>query len=354
MHNKVCRIAVVGPGLIGRRHIALINENPAAELVAIIAPDRPQNSEFAKDQAVRFFDDLSACIATVDLDAVIISSPNEFHAAQARLCIEAGLPTLIEKPITSDIEDARAISALVSESSVPVLVGHHRHYSPLLEVAYDHVVSGRLGRIVSFTGSAQFYKPTQYFLDGPWRTKPGGGPILINLIHEIGVMRSLVGEISEVHAYSSNAVRHFEVEDTVSINLRFECGALGTFILSDCASTPVSWEQTTSENLSYPSYPTIDCYAITGTLGSLHFPTMRIFSYDNEEAASWWLPFTENVDRPTRKDPLERQLEHFIDLVGNGGVPRVSAYDGLQNLIALEAIRLSIVEGRSIALGSIQ
>ena len=93
---------------------------------------------------------------------------------------------------------------------------------------------------VAVMGSAAFLKPDHYYEDAPWRKQPGGGPILLNMIHEVHNLRILCGDIVAVQAFASNAVRGFPVEDTVAINLRFANGALGTFLLSDTAACPKS------------------------------------------------------------------------------------------------------------------
>ena len=102
-----------------------------------------------------------------------------------------------------------------------------------------------LGPIVAVVGTALFYKPDDYFdVGGGWRRQPGGGPILLNLIHEVNNLLSLVGDIVRVQAVTSNATRGFPVEDTAAMVFTFANGALGTFLLSDAAASPRSWEQT--------------------------------------------------------------------------------------------------------------
>lgn len=341
-------ITVVGPGLIGTKHISLIRENPCTDLVAIVAPDSSRSRSIAMSEDVTFYSDLAICLANEHVDAVIVASPNEFHFEQGRLCIERQIPVLIEKPITSNISDAAKLVDLVSRHNSKVLVGHHRLYSPLLSRAQHVILSGLLGRLVTVVGSAQFFKPSAYFRDGPWRTKVGGGPILINLIHEISNLRALMGEISYVQAVASCSVRRFDVEDTVAINFVFENGALGTFILSDTAATPMSWEQTSGENLAYPNYTDVDCYIISGTLGCLNFPTFKLRYFSSNSDASWLNPFEEDHICVDRADPLRKQFEHFVDVIAGNEEPRVSVVEGYRNLLVIDAIRRAIVSGQKV------
>jgi predicted dehydrogenase len=212
------------------------------------------------------------------------------------------------------------------------------------------IEEGRLGRLVSVMGSAMFFKPDNYFTDAPWRTVQGGGPILINLIHEIHNLRMLCGDIVAVQAMSSNAVRGFQVEDTAVINFQFASGVLGTFLLSDAAASAKSWEQTSQENKDYATYVDEDCYLIAGDMGSLSVPTMRLKTYPRAADRSWFKPFQVDVIELQREDPLALQLAHFLEVIQGQAKPLVSVRDGLQNLQVVEAIASAIETQQAIRL----
>jgi predicted dehydrogenase len=330
------RIAVAGAGLIGLAHIRLAQASPTCRLAAIVDPS-PAALQVAAAAQVPLYPSLGGLLAKERPDGVILATPNQLHVPQALECLAAAVPVLIEKPIaTSVAEGERLLAAMDREARV--LVGHHRAHSPIMRKAKEVVDSGVLGRLVAVMGSATFFKPDQYFAEGPWRREPGGGPILINMIHEVHNLRMLCGEIVAVQAIASSALRGFPVEDTVAISLRFASGALGTFMLSDTAACPRSWEQTSQENKAYPSYADEDCYVIAGTNGSLSVPSMRLKNYPSPEERSWWKPFDSTVVPVEREDPLKLQLEHFGAVIRGDAEPLVTARDGLANLRVTEAI----------------
>ena len=245
---------------------------------------------------------------------------------------------LLEKPIATLLEDGERLVKAIEANGIPVLIGHHRAHSSIMAKAKEIVDSGKLGKLVGIMGSAVFFKPDHYFADNPWRTQIGGGPILLNMTHEVHNLRMLCGDVVSVQAMSSNAIRGLLIEDTVAITLRFASGALGSFFLSDTAACARSWEQTSQENKAYPSYDDEDCYVITGTFGSLSVPTMRLKTYRKAEDRSWWKPFDESIAAMTREDPLARQIEHFGKVVRGETKPIVSARDGCENLRITNAI----------------
>lgn len=161
------------------------------------------------------------------------------------------------------------------------------------------------------------------------------------MVHEVGNLRALAGDITEVQAFASSATRGFPVEDTAAVNLRFAGGALGTFMLSDTAATDRSWEHTSGEDTyrySLAHTDEDDCYLVCGTWGSLAIPTMRLQRYLRDEDRSWHKALEKTTVPLEVLDPLAAQIEHFCDVIQGRAEPWVSVHDGLQNLRVIEAI----------------
>ena len=131
---------------------------------------------------------------------------------------------------------------------------------------------------MAVVGTALFYKPDEYFDVGDgWRRQPGGGPILLNLTHEVNNLLSLVGDII--------AGAGGDLERDPRLPRRGHRGdglhaSRTARSARSCSPTPrrrrASWEQTARENTSYATYDDEDCYHIAGTAGSLSVPTMRL------------------------------------------------------------------------------
>lgn len=344
--NRI-RIAVAGAGYIGRAHMAVAQQSDTCTLSAIVDPSAAAQA-LAFQTGVPLYRTLEELLERDRPDGVILATPNQLHVEHALTCLAAGVPTLLEKPIAPTVDAAEVLVSEVERCGVPLLIGHHRAHSPIMARARQLIDEGRLGKLVAVMGSAVFFKPDQYFSDAPWRRQPGGGPILLNMIHEVHNLRMLCGDIVAVQAFSSHATRGSPVEDTVAINLRFASGALGSFMLSDTAASARSWEQTSQENKAYPSYPDEDCYVIAGTFGSLAVPTMRLKTYRKADDRSWWKPFETGVADMTRDDPLKLQLDHFVRVIRREAAPLVSASDGLQNLRITEAIAAAADTGLAI------
>src|SRR5215831_1940926 len=193
---KTTRIAVAGAGLIGRAHIKRILEEPQADLACIIDP-APQAKELAASLGVACFADLAAALAETKPDGVILATPNTAHVPGGLVAARAGVPILVEKPISNDIASATNLVEAAERAGVPILVGHHRRHSAHIRKAKEILDSGRLGQVAAVNAFCFYRKPDSGYFDGvgSWRREPGGGVVLINLIHAIDDLRNLCGEI---------------------------------------------------------------------------------------------------------------------------------------------------------------
>ena len=338
-------IAVVGAGLIGRTHVDVVSR--CAKLAAVIDP-APEAEEVAKASNAPWFASLEAFLANERADGIVLATPNQMHVEQGLACVDAGIPMLIEKPISNDVASAESLVLAADAKGVDILVGHHRRHNPLVAAAKDVIASGRLGDVVAATGQFWLYKPDDYFVPN-WRREPGAGPVFINLIHDIDLMRHFCGDVEHVQAMESRKTRGFEVEDTMAVLIRFANGALGTVSVSDTVSAPWSWEFTSAENPIYPNVQT-SCYHIGGTHGSLSVPDLTLWRHDDKR--SWWEPISSETVPFQVAPPLERQLADFIAVIRGQKRPLVSGREGLESLRVIEAIKTAAATGRGVALNA--
>ncbi|QCI65953.1 Gfo/Idh/MocA family protein [Phreatobacter stygius] len=341
------RMAVVGAGAIGRAHAEVIAAGNVAELAAIVDPTDAGRA-VAVHFGVPWFVDQDALLAAGTVDAAIVATPNQTHLPVSLAFIERGIPVLVEKPIASTLAEARALTAAAEKAGVAVLVGHHRRHNPIARRARDLVRSGTLGRLTSVSVLYTFLKPDSYFeLD--WRRRAGGGPVLINLIHEIDLIRFICGEIESVQAVTSNAVRGFEVEDSAAVILRLAGGALVTVNVSDTAVAPWSWDMATRESQHYPQLPVpVNSHYLSGTAASLTLPQLDLWRYPGK--AGWHEPIARETVPVERADPYAEQIRHLCAVARGEEQPVISAADGTRTLEATLAVHEAARIGAPVAL----
>ena len=331
VNDKKARIAVIGAGMIGKVHVERAKDAEGCKLVAIC--DRnPIIEELAKKMGVNYYDDHNKMIETEDLDGVIIALANELHEPVGSDCARSGLHIMMEKPIAPDVDSAKKLIQSTRKNNVKLLVAHHRRFNTKINAIKDMIANGELGNLIGISILWCMYKPGEYFIDGPWRkVKGSGGPILINTIHEVDNLRYIYGEIDRVYAEVSNKTRNFDVEDTVSITIRFKDGTLASILMSDAAPSLWGYECTMRENPFF--YPTDGkIYTYLGTEASLTVPAMNKTYYPDPGKKGWQYPLkTEQINIEYR-DPYVDQISHFCRVIKGEEEPRTSGEDGLKTL----------------------
>ena len=339
------RLALIGAGVIGKRHLAALAQTTEVELVAIADPNPASQSE-AKQLGVPFFADAYSLLESCQPDGVIVATPTEHHLKPTLAALEMGAHVLVEKPIMATLDECEQTIAMSKETGRHVLVGHHRRYYGLVNEARDLILQGELGQLVGVVGQWNVRKHDEYYSPG-WRRKWQAGPILTNLIHDMDLLRYVAGDVASISAETSNSVLGFEKEDAAAMVLRFKNGALGTFLLSDQTHSPWSWEQATGENAAFP-FSGQNAFCFMGTKASLEFPKLRLWS--SEASPEWRSPLKVSELSGAMEDAFVNQINHFNEVILGKAEPRVSAQDATDTLRATLAVYEAATSGKRIDL----
>lgn len=155
MVQKVVRVGVIGTGGMGGRHARnLALRTPGARVVAVMDVDERRAGEVAAlCDGSTIYSDGQALIADPQVEAVVIASPDATHAPLALAAIEAGKPTLLEKPLASNLVDAERVLRAEMEAGRRLLqIGFMREYDPAHREVKDALLSGAIGRPLLFRG----------------------------------------------------------------------------------------------------------------------------------------------------------------------------------------------------------
>ncbi len=326
-------LAVIGAGVIGRTHIERILKTPEFALVGVAEPGEAGH-QWCAERNIPVFENHQSLLDATRPQGVVIATPNATHVEVAADCMASSTAVLIEKPVTDTLAAAERLIQLEQGTGVPVLVGHHRRHNPILQRARQLIADGRLGQVLSANVMANFYKPAAYF-DVAWRRQAGGGPVLINLIHDIDMLVFLLGEVRAVQGSLSSAVRGFEVEDTGSALFEFASGTQAVMTVSDTAVSPWCWDFCAGEQSQYPRQ-NVQSHFLSGTQGSLSLPDLALWRYEGER--HWHHEMMREQSRVHEIDVYLQQLRHFRAVAERREKPICSALDGWRTLQATLAL----------------
>lgn len=352
--QSLVTIAVVGVGLIGPRHTQSVARCDNAKLLCLIDPT-PSVQSAAKSFQVPAFASISEMLRDGHKpDAAIVCTPNRTHASIAKELIAAGIHVLVEKPISTTVQDGRELVNAARCNGKQLVVGHHRRFNPHITAAKRALADGVIGRPIAVSGLWALYKPPSYF-EAPthWRAShDGGGVILINMIHEVDILQFLLGPIVRVHAEQTKSQRGHEAEEGAAILLRFESGVVGTFLIVDAAPSAHNFESGTGENPTIPKSGR-DFYRIFGTDGTLSVGDMVVTKHSQDETKSWTSRLQDSHISVGAEIPFDEQIKNLVQVIRGKETPRCSGHDGLAALVVCECIREALKEGGAVDVAKI-
>ena len=226
------RVGFLGCGLIARSHARGLGAVPDVEVTAVHDIDGERATGFALDVAGSAAASLADPTAVIEAcDVVYVCTWTSAHAELVEAAAAAGKPVFCEKPLAVDLTTAEAMAAAVDSAGVTNQVGLVLRNSPSFRWLRKQITSPDVGPLMSIVFRDDQYLPTQGMYGSTWRgekTKAGAGTLLEHSIHDLDLLRWLMGPIRSASAHTATVHGIDGIEDQASVLLVAESGAQAT------------------------------------------------------------------------------------------------------------------------------
>lgn len=335
-NGKTAKVGVVGCGGIAQIiHIPILVNLEDAEVVAICDPD-PRKTAFLSERfgLTAIFTDIEEMFRKVEIDAVLILTPNNMHLPMSLIALRNGAHVFVERPCTRTYKEARQLADAAKKFDRQVMVGMHSRFRSDIRTIKGFIDNQALGEIFFMRGEwlqSEFQGGKQ-----PWLLKKnvsGGGVILDLLIQMLDTSWWLAGkpDLLAVKAFSRQIDKRISVEDFCSAYFRFTEDLHMSFTVS--WNFPIPNDRFSAE--------------IFGTSGTASVNPLSI----EKAYRGKTLDVTPHLYEHRRRNLFKRayvdEITHFINLVqGKENAPQSSLEDALKIMKMIDMVYESIKSGR--------
>ncbi len=311
MNDRLVRVGVIGVGALGQHHARVYAGLSGVDLVGVHDADPSRAREVAERHGGRAFPTVEALLGEVR--AVSVAVPTVDHHRLARQALEAGRDVLVEKPMTSTLEEADDLIALADERKAVLQVGHIERFNPATDVLKATVRKPRfieVHRLGSFS-------PRSLDVD----------VVLDLMIHDLDIVLCLDGsEAVQIDAVGVPVLT--PKVDIANVRLRFASG-----LIANLTASRVSVDKVRKFRVFSPrTYISVDF-----TRREAQVARLKEGEGGRPQIA------TEKTAAPDR-EPLQRQLEGFVAAVRDRSRPVVPGSDGRRALALALAILARMAE----------
>ena len=309
------KVAVVGAGSMGMNHLRVLRDfdEEQVELVGVAEPHEPNLHRAVSRFHVAGFTDYREMVQKTTPNLVSVAVPTYLHFSVASYLLKQGINILLEKPMTSTLEEAHTLIQLARIHGAKLAIGHVERFNPAIIELKRHLVAGELGQI--------FHLHARRLGPFPPRIRDVG--VTLDLAtHDIDVMRYLAdAEVTRVYAETQQRI-HATHEDMLFGILRFANQTIGMLDVNWLTPTKVRELSVTGERGMY----------------LVNYLTQDVHFYENDYTPTSWdaLRSLTGVSEGTmtrlkvqKAEPLRLEYEDILDAIRSDSMPKVSGEDGL-------------------------
>jgi UDP-N-acetylglucosamine 3-dehydrogenase len=335
------KVAVIGCGAIAiRRHIPEYGANPHVELVAFCDLKLERAEEQAQKYGAKAFINYEDLLKQVKVDAISVCLPNYLHAKVAIAGANVGAHVLVEKPMAATNEEALAMIEAAKTNGVFLMVGHNQRKMPPHVKAKEILLTGRLGKVISFRTAFGHPGPEGWSLDGrdSWFFRKEEA--IMGAMGDLGVHKSdmirwmLDDEVDEVSSFIGTVHKEgTDVDDHAVTLLRMKSGALGTLV--------ASWTQYKGGDNSTVLWCANGVMKIGSESGDLVIVELRDGTEERYKVGAM---------ATNEKQVSSGVIDDFVNCIATQTPPSISGEEGRRSLNVILAAFESQATGRAIKL----
>ena len=320
------KLAVVGLGSIGRRHLGNFHTVGVEHLTAWDAATE------AREAAARQFP-FATITATLEqaldgVQGIVVCTPPSSHLALAKAGLERGAHLMVEKPLTDSIEGVAEVLKACDAKRLVVLTAYNWRYWPPMLAVEKMLAEGRIGALraarteYAYHLSIRFADYRSSYMADPER----GGGCLLDESHAIDYMRWLCGEVTEVSAVVERVSGlDIRTDDIADLTVRFASGAIGNI------------------HMNLFAWNVHSHFELMGDAGVIQWRRLEseVRVYDPKPNRWEVYPFGGQLN-----DMYIEEAKHFVACVRGEATPRCDGWDGLRTMAVIEAARRAAAERR--------
>lgn len=336
------RIGIIGTGAISYKH-AEAYKNIGYQVTACSDINPAAGRRFAEQFGAEFIPDYKDLCRSPKVDLVDVCTFPDFRLQPVEICAQVKKHIQVQKPMATDLETARAMIETARKAGIVLgVVSQHRFDDSCLFLKRA-IEAGRLGKILQADAYVKWYRSPEYFsrpIKASWHTE-GGGALINQAIHQVDVLRWMIGPVKELFGYWQLGALHknIESEDVVCAVMKYANGATGV-IQASTAFWPGCTERV----------------EIHGTKGTAIISGDKLTAWDVQDDSGEPAPLAKDVSSGSSDpmaislEPFERQSRDLGEAIQNHRKPLVSGEEGYQALEIVLAVYNSCRQGSKIVL----
>jgi 2-hydroxy-4-carboxymuconate semialdehyde hemiacetal dehydrogenase len=230
--SKTIKVALAGAGAFGIKHLDAIKLIDGVEVVSLVSRELAKTQEVAAKYGIgHVTTDLADSLALKEVDAVILCTPTQLHAAQAIQCMKAGKHVQVEIPLADSLHDAEEVAALQKQAGLVAMCGHTRRFNPSHQWVHQKIAAGEFN-IQQMDVQTYFFRRSNMNALGQPRSWTDH-LLWHHAAHTVDLFAYQTGgEIIQANAIQGPLHPQLRIAMDMSIQLKSSTGAICTLSLS--------------------------------------------------------------------------------------------------------------------------